>query len=211
MDSTSLNRGEQTRKLILDAAERLFLTNGFNGTSMRQIAREAGNLAVGGIYNHFASKEAIFEALLEVRAPYQEIFQTLEILDGKDGPELIRNVVPYIKTVIMNNATFFGLLMIDVREFDGNTMRSLLGAIIPNALQFAHRVQALGGLRESISEIMLVRALVIFLSGYILTDMIAFSAGRVLPVADVPTGDEFWQKPILDMFLYGIAAEGSDR
>ena len=107
MDGISSNRGEQTRKMILDSAEHLFLANGFNGTSMRQIAREAGGLAVGGIYNHFASKEAIFEALLEARSPYQEIFQTFQALDGSNGPELIRKVIPHIKAIIMKNATFF--------------------------------------------------------------------------------------------------------
>ena len=106
MESTSGNQGEQTRQLILGAAERLFLAQGFNGTSMRQIAREAGNLAVGGIYNHFASKEALFEALLEARSPYEEIFHTLESLDGTSGPELIQKVVPYFKAVVMRNATF---------------------------------------------------------------------------------------------------------
>jgi AcrR family transcriptional regulator len=208
MDSTSIQRGEQTQAQILEAAERLFLAQGFNGTSMRQIAREAGNLAVGGIYNHFASKEAIFEALLEARSPYQEIFQAFETLDGENGPELIRSVIPYVKDIIMRNATFFGLVMIDVREFDGSTMRGLLRTIIPLALQFARRVQALGGLRESLSELVLLRMLVMFVSGYILTDFIAFSDDLPFPVPDLPTGDDYWQEAILDVFMHGIAAQG---
>ena len=54
-------KGERTRAVLLDAAKRLFVSNGYHGTSMRQIADEAG-LALGGIYNHFGNKEDIFVA-----------------------------------------------------------------------------------------------------------------------------------------------------
>jgi hypothetical protein len=117
-------------------------------------------------------------------------------------------VIPYVKDIIMRNATFFGLVMIDVREFDGSTMRGLLRTIIPLALQFARRVQALGGLRESLSELVLLRMLVMFVSGYILTDFIAFSDDLPFPVPDLPTGDDYWQEAILDVFMHGIASQG---
>ncbi|MCD4686835.1 MAG: TetR/AcrR family transcriptional regulator [Anaerolineae bacterium] len=35
-------KGDQARREILMAARRLFVRNGFHGTSMRAIAREAG-------------------------------------------------------------------------------------------------------------------------------------------------------------------------
>ena len=57
----SLSRGEQTRNAILQAAHDLFVQQGYHGTSMRQIAKQAG-LALGGLYNHFASKEDVFQA-----------------------------------------------------------------------------------------------------------------------------------------------------
>ena len=97
--------------------------------------------------------------------------------------------------------------MIDVSEFEGSTMRGLLNTMLPHALMFAQRVQALGGLREDLSELVLVRMLVMLLVGYVLTDLIAFSEGLPLPTLDLPTGDEYWQETILDVFLHGIAAE----
>ena len=53
-----------TKKRILDAAERLFADHGFPATSMRDITHEAGvNLAA--VNYHFGSKEALLIAVLE--------------------------------------------------------------------------------------------------------------------------------------------------
>lgn len=57
------SEGRDTRREILDAALDLFGLNGFFGTSMRQIARAVG-VRESALYHHFASKEAILDALL---------------------------------------------------------------------------------------------------------------------------------------------------
>lgn len=55
-----------TRKRILDVAERLFADSGFASTSLRDITAEAGvNLAA--VNYHFGSKEALLGAILERR------------------------------------------------------------------------------------------------------------------------------------------------
>jgi AcrR family transcriptional regulator len=50
------------RDLILDAAYKCFLLNGFHRTSMKDICREAG-VSVGAVYLHFKSKDEIIEAI----------------------------------------------------------------------------------------------------------------------------------------------------
>jgi AcrR family transcriptional regulator len=52
------------RGAILDAGEAVFSEAGFHAAKMTDIADEAG-VAVGTLYKHFASKEAIFEAIAE--------------------------------------------------------------------------------------------------------------------------------------------------
>lgn len=52
------------RGLILDAARALFAEEGFEGASLRAIAVKAG-YTPAALYFHFASKEAIYAALLE--------------------------------------------------------------------------------------------------------------------------------------------------
>lgn len=55
-----------TKQRLLDAAERLFALNGYQGTSLRAITAEAqANLAA--VNYHFGSKEALLEAVLQRR------------------------------------------------------------------------------------------------------------------------------------------------
>ncbi len=55
-------RGRGMRGQILDAALRLFTSNGYFNTSIHDIQREAG-ISIGSIYNHFGGKEGIAKAL----------------------------------------------------------------------------------------------------------------------------------------------------
>jgi AcrR family transcriptional regulator len=56
----------QTRRKILDCAEKLFARHGFHGTSLRRITSEAGvNLAA--VHYHFGSKDGLVEAVFRRR------------------------------------------------------------------------------------------------------------------------------------------------
>jgi AcrR family transcriptional regulator len=52
---------QELRTLILDTAREMFLTEGFEAFSMRKLAEGVG-YSPAALYQHFASKEAIFEA-----------------------------------------------------------------------------------------------------------------------------------------------------
>jgi AcrR family transcriptional regulator len=54
----STSRAEETRQHIYEVAMRLFREKGFEQTTMRDIAAKA-NVALGGAYYYFSSKEAI--------------------------------------------------------------------------------------------------------------------------------------------------------
>ncbi len=62
LKKTRVNR-EVREAEIVEAAIRCVLRSGFHGSSMDQIAREAG-ISVGMIYRYFSSKEAIIEAIV---------------------------------------------------------------------------------------------------------------------------------------------------
>jgi AcrR family transcriptional regulator len=51
------------RETILEAATRLFAAKGFDGTSVRKIAEEAG-LSVPGMFHYFPSKEEILNEIM---------------------------------------------------------------------------------------------------------------------------------------------------
>ena len=63
---------EETRKLILDVAKKLFLEKGYDGTTIKDIIDGLGGLTKGVIYHHFKSKDDIFEQVLEEIADKSE-------------------------------------------------------------------------------------------------------------------------------------------
>lgn len=63
-EEKSAQIGRPTADRILDSAEALFAARGFAGTSVRDIANAVG-LNPASLYNHFANKEALYEAVLE--------------------------------------------------------------------------------------------------------------------------------------------------
>lgn len=63
-NETKESKGERTRALILETALRLFRDRGYEETSMRAIAEEAG-VSVGNAYHYFDSKEHLVQAFYE--------------------------------------------------------------------------------------------------------------------------------------------------
>lgn len=58
------DRGRRRRAAVLDAAERLFVTEGFHAVSVDDLGAAAG-ITGPGLYRHFASKDAILMAVLD--------------------------------------------------------------------------------------------------------------------------------------------------
>ena len=69
-----------TKERILEAALEMFSQNGYAGTNIRELSASLG-LVKSGVYKHYASKEAIWNALLdEMIAYYEEHFGSPEHL-----------------------------------------------------------------------------------------------------------------------------------
>ena len=62
--ATQADRRAATRAAILKAARKLFGDDGFQATTMDDIAT-AARIAKGAVYHHFKTKEAVFEAVFE--------------------------------------------------------------------------------------------------------------------------------------------------
>jgi AcrR family transcriptional regulator len=81
-------RRRDTRARILDAAERLFARDGFSGTSLRAVTREAGvNLAA--VHYHLGSKQALLEAVLarHIEPINRARLANLERLESRGGAD----------------------------------------------------------------------------------------------------------------------------
>ncbi len=66
MALTRADRQARTREELVEAADRLFTTNGFHATSIDAVADAAG-YTKGAVYSNFASKEDLFFAVYERR------------------------------------------------------------------------------------------------------------------------------------------------
>jgi len=68
---------ENKKKIIIDAAERIFATKPFNEVTMRDIAKEAG-ISAGAIYRYFPDQQALFVEAFLLGA--EDIINEMEII-----------------------------------------------------------------------------------------------------------------------------------
>ena len=199
MDDETLSKGERTRRAILDAADRLFVEQGYAATSMRQIAEGAG-LALGGIYNHFAGKEDVFTVIILERHPYRQIIPVLRTARGSTIEEFVRNAAKTLVDELGHHPDFLNLTLIEIVEFEGRHVSLLLENILPELLPLAQRVNDLEGNLRPIPLPLLVRAFMGMFFSYYITEILLAQA---MPLE--------MQKNALDQFveiyLHGILAE----
>ncbi len=110
---------------ILDAAKSLFLKKGYNGSNLRDIAREA-RVSMGGIYHHFASKEEIYTTLLESSDAAEDLFEILGLFRKPEFPENLAEIGDGIARVVRKHRDSFKLFYIDVLEFEGKNVTGVI-------------------------------------------------------------------------------------
>ena len=200
------SRGESTRQAILAAAEELFLRHGYNGTSMRQIAEGAGDIAVGGIYNHYKSKEDIFRALLEARSPYPQVIEILTSIQTGTGPEMLTAAFTQMSNLMRQHYDFVKLVAIDIQEHNADTVVAMISILLPHAIEFFMRAQGAGGLRKDVPVYILARTFVSLLFGYNLTSFVLFQGDIPrLPIL-IEGGGIDWLSSTIDVLINGLAA-----
>jgi len=95
---------------IIDAAERLFAAKGFEGTSVRDIAQEAG-INVAMISYYFGSKEKLIEAIFAYRISYTRLTMLHVLQDEKlSATEKIERVIDSYIEKMMRNQCFYRLM-----------------------------------------------------------------------------------------------------
>ncbi len=197
MTEETQTKGERTRVQIEDAAIELFMENGYHGTSMRQIAEHAG-LALGGIYNHFKSKDEIFEAIIVDKHPYKRILPFILEAEGDTMEEFLSNAARVVIKELTSQPYYVKLMLIEIVEFNGTHGAALIKEIAPKVLPvFEKLVKIKKNLRVTHPAI-LMRSFIGMVLSYILTDMII--KGSVL--------NKFMPKDTLDayvdIFMYGV-------
>lgn len=89
-------RAVKTREAILRAASEVFDEFGFSGASVSKIMKRAG-VTQGGMYFHFASKEALAHAVMIEQG------NGLELPPGEDGLQRLVDITLYLAGELQTN------------------------------------------------------------------------------------------------------------
>lgn len=97
---------EVTRQVILDAAEKVFITKGVARSSLEEIARTA-KVTRGAIYWHFCNKSDLFDAMLDrVRLPISALIDPTA--NAQTGElQALRNLCVYALRMLVEDQRYF--------------------------------------------------------------------------------------------------------
>ena len=112
-DEKSPSRKERERERhrleVLDAAERAFARDGYHGTTVESIAKEA-EFAVGTLYNFFSGKDELYAAVLyRIAGDLLEEFER-EALSKDDPVEAVAAVFDLRVRLLEEHQAFFRLM-----------------------------------------------------------------------------------------------------
>ncbi len=203
MHDETLRKGEATQARILDAAYALFMEQGYHGTSMRQIVAHAG-ITTGGLYNHFASKEEIWEAVFLDRHPYRTIAPMLLAAQGEDAGEYIRNAAQRLIGELSQHKDLLHIMFIELVEFNGAHIPALYARIVPEVAPLLDVVHARSSELRSVPFPVLMRSFLGFFFSYYISEAMLPPAARAL------MGDGALDA-FIDIYLHGVLAEGGAR
>jgi TetR/AcrR family transcriptional regulator, mexJK operon transcriptional repressor len=91
------------RQAILEIARESFLTHGYAATSMSRIAAQVGG-SKGTLYNHFGSKEELFEAMMQEECSSEAIAITTLSLDGEIDQVLCELGKRFVRFILSGRA-----------------------------------------------------------------------------------------------------------
>jgi AcrR family transcriptional regulator len=189
-------KGQLTRSRLIEAAYQLFSNQGYHGTSMRQIAQHTG-LALGGIYNHFDSKEDIFFAVLEAYHPYHEMLPVLQNAQGETIEAFVQDAAESMIAALDRRPYFLNLMLIELVEFKSQHIPQMLNIFFPQVMGIVQRFAEKQENLRSIPLPIIVRTFIgLFFSYYLIESFMG---------VDFPTElKEDALDHAVDIFLHGI-------
>lgn len=194
-----MSKGEISREKIEDVAFKLFINQGYHGTSMRQIAEAAG-FTPASIYNHFQGKEQIFRKVLLRHHPYHQILPILESAAGEDAETILRGVAQRVYKVIRKQKGLLHIMFIEMVEFEGKHFGEIFRSMSPRIFAFLGKLKSTKGQLRKIPETNILLTMIgLVMSQWIIEAM--FLKNIKLPFADKHFDHA------LEIYMHGILAE----
>ena len=190
-------KGERTRIQIEDAAIELFIEQGYHATSMRQIADRA-DLALGGIYNHFKSKDEIFEAIVVDKHPYKRILPLILEAEGEKMEDFLSNAARIVIKELTSQNYYIKLMMIEIAEFNGVHGAALIKEMAPKMLPVFERIIKTRKNLRIVNPALLMRTFIGMVISYMITDMLISNSmlNKLMPKNPIDA--------YVDVYMYGI-------
>lgn len=201
MNEAGYPRGEKTRANIIEAAHLLFVERGYHGTSMRQIAEEA-DIVVSAIYNHFDSKEDIFQDVLREHHPYRDVLPAIQAAQGDTVDAFVRDAARRMVAKFGDRLDFLNLMFIELVEFKGVHVPELFELILPQVTSSGERFLQLEGRLRPIPLPIIMRAFLGLFFSYTIADLL--TRHQFPPEMTQNELDYF-----VDIYLHGIMADSS--
>jgi AcrR family transcriptional regulator len=116
-------RGPSRRECLVASASRLFAEHGYEGTTIRQIARECG-ITEAAIYKHFDGKDKLYEEVIHSKSRQHEIRAYLATQTGiADIEAVLFTVARHILATAREDPDLLRMLLYSSLEgFRGSTL-----------------------------------------------------------------------------------------
>ena len=200
MTDETPTKGERTRIQIEDAAIELFMEHGYHATSMRQIAERA-HLALGGIYNHFKSKDEIFEAIIVDKHPYKRLLPLILEAEGDTMEDFLSHAASVVIKELTSQPYYLKLMLIEIAEFNGVHGATLIKEIGPKLLPVFERIIKTRKNLRITNPALLMRSFLGMFISYMVTDMLISNSmlNKLMPKNPIDA--------YVDIYLHGIIKE----
>jgi len=202
MPRSTREKTAETHEIIVEAAYQLFISQGYHGTSMREIAARA-RLTVGALYNHFSDKEQIWLAVLLARHPYRDVLSKLVTIQTDNVEGMFYQAAHIMVAELEKRPELMNLFLIEIVEHNLSHVPQLAQIIIP---QLAGLYPLLTTNQEKLRDIpypTLIRSFVgLFFSNYVTNILVARGGVGAGIVADDNALDRF-----IDLYLHGVLKE----
>jgi AcrR family transcriptional regulator len=117
--------GQERRQQLLDIGRRLFAERGFEGTSIEEIAAQAG-VSKPVVYEHFGGKEGLYAVVVD-REVERLTTITMSLLDGQQSRPKFEAAAVTLLRYIQDNTDGFRIL---VRDSSPGTSSGTYGTLL---------------------------------------------------------------------------------
>lgn len=107
-------KGDKTKKMIIDVAKTLFAQKGFKDVSMSDICNETG-LSRGGLYRHYSSTSEIFQEIITDSYSFDERIENKE-----SAYTILISTLKFVEDEIMHSENSLSLAIYEYASVGNN-------------------------------------------------------------------------------------------